>query len=193
MLFATSTLKSNVRSDSLWQIFWPPLSSRPMARWIDSRFAVVLTVALTLGCQLRALAAAESNSASPFQIQRIHLPTAQSAMDANIRRLYEIEQAAWIWHPKMARDQEVVLVFRNEFSVAKPTTVLIHVSADQRYELTLNGQLISLGPDRGDLAHWSFASYQLQLPAGTHRLEAVVAWIGDHAPCAQVTHRGGFI
>jgi hypothetical protein len=26
-----------------------------------------------------------------------------------------------------------------------------------------------------------------------HRLEAVVAWIGDHAPFAQLSHRGGFI
>lgn len=153
--------------------------------------------ALALALTSEPAAAFENSSgreSSPaFQIKRRPVPVAQPALDSNIRRRYEIEKAAWVWHPDMAADKEAVLVFQNEFQIAMPQTVRLHVSADQRYELSLDGQLLSLGPDRGDLAHWSFASYEIQLPAGTHRLEAVVAWIGDHAPSAQLTWRGGFI
>jgi hypothetical protein len=114
-------------------------------------------------------------------------------MNGNIYRLYEIEKAAWIWHPAVSQETQTALLFRNQFSVDKETETTIHVSADQRYELSLDGQLMSLGPDRGDLMHWSFASYRLTLAPGSHTLDALVAWIGDNAPCAQITHRGGFI
>jgi len=137
--------------------------------------------------------ATQSNSVAPFQIKRLTLPEIEPALDANIRRRYEIEKAAWIWHPDFPVGKETVLLFQNNFNLSQAESVILHVSADQRYELSLDGQLISFGPDRSDLAHWNFASYEIQLPAGAHRLEAVVAWIGDHAPCAQMTQRGGFI
>src|SRR5690606_7096692 len=113
--------------------------------------------------------------------------------DGNIKPLYEIEKAAWIWAEGTRDDEKLVLEFENEFEVAEPTEVVVHVTADQRYELFLDGQLLSLGPDRSDVNHWSFASYRIHLPAGTHKLTATVAWIGDDAPCAQTTHRGGFL
>lgn len=53
--------------------------------------------------------------------------------------------------------------------------------------------MISCGPDRCDVAHWSFASYRLRLEPGEHRLEAVAWWIGKAAPKVQLSHRGGFI
>ncbi len=158
---------------------------------------VGMLLALT-ECALPRCTGAESEALSPspsprFQIQRVPTPVVQPELDANILQRYPIEKAAWIWHPQAKAGQETVLLFQNEFQLAETTEFAIHVSADQRYELSLDGQLISLGPERGDLAHWSFASYRVQLPAGTHRLEAVVAWIGEHAPCAQITARGGFI
>lgn len=152
-----------------------------------------LALALTLSLAPAAEPIPTNKPLPGFQIKRITVPPAQPALDSNIRRQYEIEQAAWIWHPEAAAGSEAVLLFENEFRLAAPTSFILHVSADQRYELALDDRLISLGPDRGDLAHWSFASYEIQLPAGTHRLEATVAWIGDHAPSAQLTLRGGFI
>ena len=134
-------------------------------------------------------AATDASSA----VQRLPLERVEPEMNGNIYRLYEIEKAAWVWHPAAPQGTPATLLFRNQFSVDQETATTVHVSADQRYELSLDGQLISLGPDRGDLPHWSFASYRLKLAPGAHTLEALVAWIGDDAPCAQITYRGGFI
>ncbi|HEY9170905.1 MAG TPA: alpha-L-rhamnosidase C-terminal domain-containing protein [Verrucomicrobiae bacterium] len=129
----------------------------------------------------------------PFTIARITLPVAQPALDANIQQRYVIETAAWVWHPDARPDQKMAVRFENEFDLAEARELVFHVSADQRYELSLDDRLISLGPDRGDVAHWSFASYRVRLTPGKHRFSALVAWIGDDAPGAQFTHRPGFI
>ena len=68
----------------------------------------------------------------------------------------------------------------------------LHVSADQRYELFLDGARIGRGPDRGDDGHWRFATHDEDLPAGEHVLVARVWW-WDNAPCAQITIRPGFL
>ncbi len=149
---------------------------------------------LVLACPALALAVTGlAADATPKICERIAVTPASMPNDANILPLYAIEKAGWVWHPEFPMGQEAVLLFRNEVDVAETTDVVIHVSADQRYELSLDGNLISLGPDRSDFAHWSFASYRLHLTKGRHAFEALVAWIGDHAPCAQVTQRGGFI
>ncbi len=155
-----------------------------------SRFSFrVMMAVLSAFATLIGLAATHASNA----VQRLTVERAQPEMNGNIYRLYEIEKAAWIWHPSAPQGTQAILLFRNQFSVDQETETTIHVSADQRYELSLDGKLISLGPDRGDLMHWSFASYRLKLAPGSHTLEALVAWIGDNAPCAQITHRGGFI
>jgi len=113
--------------------------------------------------------------------------------DANIVRHYAIQKAAWIWHPELGVADPAMLLFRNRFSVQRRQTFVLHVSGDQRYELFLDDQCLSCGPDRGDFWHWSFASYRITLDPGRYTLTAQVWWIGDQAPQAQVTHRGGFI
>ncbi len=126
-------------------------------------------------------------------ITRIATPVVEPLSDANIRRRYVIEGASWIWHPAKPAGQMAAVLFANVFRLDAPQDFVIHVSGDQRYELSLDGQVISLGPDRSDVRHWSFASYKLSLPPGQHRLEALVWWIGPHAPAAQLSWRGGFI
>jgi hypothetical protein len=69
----------------------------------------------------------------------------------------------------------------------------LHVSADERYELLLDGQRIGRGPDRGDPDHWTFASYDCELAAGTHLLAARVWTIGAVAPFAQLSVAHGFL
>ena len=125
--------------------------------------------------------------------ERLATPVVLVPLDSNIQRLYEIEKAAWVWAQGAAFDEKLVLEFENEFEVEEATEVVVHVTADQRYELFIDGELMSLGPDRADINHWAFATYRLRLPAGKHRLTATVAWIGDDAPCAQITNRGGFL
>lgn len=126
-------------------------------------------------------------------IERIAAPVVLPVSDANVRRRYEVEKAAWIWHPDKKPGQLAVLRFVNEFQVGQATETVIHVSADQRYELSLDGEFISMGPDRCDVDHWSFATYKVRLEPGRHRLEALAWWIGDKAPHAQLSFCPGFV
>lgn len=75
-----------------------------------------------------------------------------------------------------------VMAFRRRFTVAKATTVRIHVSADERYVLYLNGRRIGRGSERGAPHRWFYESYELKLSAGAHTLVAVVWALGDLAP-----------
>lgn len=126
-------------------------------------------------------------------IRRVMLSAVEPLAQANITPRYAIERASWVWHPDLREDDVAVLRFARVFTVDTTTSFRMHVSADQRYELSLNGESVSAGPHRSDLAHWSFASFDVILPPGEHVLEALVWWIGDWMPRAQVTSRGGFI
>ena len=44
---------------------------------------------------------------------------------------------------------------------AVPDSLPVQVSADNRYKLFVNGQLVSLGPARGDITHWKFVTVDL--------------------------------
>ncbi|GIV20046.1 MAG: hypothetical protein KatS3mg023_1797 [Armatimonadota bacterium] len=95
-------------------------------------------------------------------------------------------RARWIGHPEPLQPP-VVLAFRNRFTVKQEETVRVHVSADERYELYLDGKRIGRGPERGDRHHWFFETYDLPLPAGEHVLVARVWVLGELAPIAQMT------
>ena len=76
-----------------------------------------------------------------------------------------------------------------------PKSFVIHVSADNRYQLFVNGQLVSLGPARGNVNHWNFETVDLAtcLKPGPNVLAAVVWNFGPHAPLAQMSYQTGFI
>ncbi len=124
---------------------------------------------------------------------RIHLPPSGRWADRNIRPQYAIESASWIWHPGLGSDDVAVVRFSNTFTLDEARTVRLHVSADERYELCIDGQWVSMGPDRCDANHWSFASYDVELEAGEHRIEATVQRLAHFAPHAQVSLRPAFI
>jgi hypothetical protein len=124
---------------------------------------------------------------------RIVVPVVEPVEDANIICQYAIQKAAWIWHPDFRVTDKAMLIFRNVFILKRRQSFLLHVSGDQRYELFINSQRISCGPDRSDLWHWSFASYRVTLDPGRYKLEGIVWWIGDKAPGAQISRQGGFI
>ncbi len=126
-------------------------------------------------------------------MSRITLEPQRPECEANLRPRYPIESAAWIWHPACEAGATAVLQFVNRFRVDAAEETVLHVSADERYALFLDGVLISRGPDRCDVAHWSFSSYRLCLDPGEHVLEATVWSIGEAAPKVQLSHRGGFI
>jgi alpha-L-rhamnosidase len=103
--------------------------------------------------------------------------------------------ALWIGPVKHEVATSQVLAFRCQFDIAKARTARIHVSADQRYELYVDGQRLGRGPGGGDLLNWSYDSYLLDFAAGAHTLVARVWWIAPSAPApvAQLTVRPGFI
>ena len=78
---------------------------------------------------------------------------------------------------------------------AVPGSFVIHVSADNRYKLFVNGNMVSLGPARGDLFHWNFETVDIAryLVAGDNTIGALVWNEGPTRPEAQVSLMTGFI
>lgn len=93
-----------------------------------------------------------------------------------------------------ATDAPFVVAYRLRFTVqVRERRAVIHVSADERYELFLDGERIGRGPERGDPHHWRFESYRLALAPGRHVLVARVWALGSGAPLAQLSVRPGFL
>lgn len=104
--------------------------------------------------------------------------------------------ARWISMPGLERQTEAVLHFRKSIELADvPDSFVIHVSADNRYQLFVNGILVSRGPARGDQRHWRFETVDIaaHLQIGTNVLAAVVWNYGDIRPQAQMSHETAFI
>jgi hypothetical protein len=104
--------------------------------------------------------------------------------------------ATWISHPSAPLREPLTLHFRRTFSVDPATRhYVIHVSADNRFILYLNGERIGEGPARGDLDHWRYETFDLgpRLKSGPNTLAATVWNFGIYAPTAQITDRLAFL
>jgi alpha-L-rhamnosidase len=99
--------------------------------------------------------------------------------------------ASWIGLPGPV-DAPALLAFRRRFAVSRRTRLRVHVTADERYELFLNGERIGRGPERGDLNSWFFDSYDWSLPTGEHTVVARVSVLGSVGPRAQMSLTPGF-
>ena len=153
-------------------------------------------------------------------VERVFRPERHSRGDTNVRVQQPIDEASWIWAKgsdvwggavfsetrttpdALAKMPQSFFRFRREFSVANgapgqgaaPEPLEFDVSADERFILLLDGREIARGPMRGLPDRWHYESYRVTgLAPGSHSLEAVCWQIGEHAPLAQVSVRGGFI
>lgn len=99
----------------------------------------------------------------------------------------------WIWHPYLSTHAPAIVVFTRTFTLDAPLKTRIHISADQRFELAIDGAILARGPERGDHFHWAIHSYELSLEKGTHTLSVRCQWLGDMAPYAQMTSHAGFL
>jgi alpha-L-rhamnosidase len=86
-----------------------------------------------------------------------------------------------------------VAAFRLKFRLDQGGTTRLHVSADERYELFLDGERIGRGPERGAPDVWFFESYELELCPGRHVLAATVWALGDIGLEAQMSSAPGFL
>src|SRR5918912_645296 len=86
---------------------------------------------------------------------------------------------AWVGCP----DAHVpfVAAYWRRFVVDRDVVVRIHVTADERYELFLDGTRVGRGSERGDPRNWFFETYDLPPPAGPHVLVAKVWALGQEA------------
>ena len=76
-----------------------------------------------------------------------------------------------------------------------PSKFIVHVTADNRYRLFVNGTPVSSGPARGDLYNWYYESIDIgpQLVNGNNIIAAVVWNMGVHAPVAQISNQTAFL
>jgi len=162
-------------------------------------FALVLYVA---GCLVPT-----SGDAVPA-VRRIFRPERLTLGRTNVRPLQPIDSAAWVWasdEPDWTMDANddwtvdprgAPSVFRRfvcDFT-SDGMPFELDVSADERFVLLLDGEVIARGPHRGSVDRWYYATYEIGgLAAGAHRMEAVVWRLGVHAPIAQLGWRGGFV
>ncbi|AIE86280.1 alpha-L-rhamnosidase C-terminal domain-containing protein [Fimbriimonas ginsengisoli] len=90
-------------------------------------------------------------------------------------------------------EQPFVAAYRLLFEAPIDEIVRVHVTADERYELWLDGQYVGRGSERGDGEHWFFETYELELSAGPHVLVAKAWSLGEKAPYAQISAGHGFL
>ena len=98
---------------------------------------------------------------------------------------------AWIACPG-AGEPPFVTAYRRKFSLKQAAQIRLHVSADERYELYLDGELLGRGPERGDAENWFYETYDLPVSQGEHMLVARVWSLGKLAPFAQMSVQPGF-
>ena len=115
--------------------------------------------------------------------------------------------ARWIWGPGPGDavlcpppnpDPFSMRYFRRTFELDDPSSakLTVHVSADSRYRLSVNGRVVGRGPVRGDLSHYAFETYDLSghLRRGMNVIAAQVQHMGLNGPIAEMHDpHGGFV
>jgi len=118
---------------------------------------------------------------------------AQSAYQTSADRPWD---ASWIAAPNDPGSEYGIYYFRKSIDLTvKPASFVVHVSADNRYKLYVNGTLVSLGPARGDTYFWNYETVDLApyLSTGKNTVAALVWNEAQYRPEAQISVRTGFI
>jgi len=106
-------------------------------------------------------------------------------------------KARWVSHPEAPAGNSHTEPFFAEYRLGveldAPRLVRLHVSADERYRLMLNGRPLGRGPERGDPLHWHFETFDVPLSMGTHIFTVEVWSLGEHRPYAQLSVRHGLL
>ena len=147
------------------------------------KYLIILAVLLFFYCSSQAQTISEAVLQNPWKAQWITAPGIGATNQ-------------WVAAYDAALKDYGVYKFRKNFQLpAKPSTFIVHVSADNRYKLYVNEQLVSLGPARGDLYFWNFETVDIAkfLKAGINTVAALVWNDGKQKPEAQISYVTGFI
>ncbi len=124
------------------------------------------------------------------------IPMVASELPINPRLFEHYWTANWITHPEADPNDFGVYHFRKTFTLTQaPRSLVIHVSADNRYKLFVNGEPIGLGPARGDVENWPFETYDIGpwLKPGKNLIAAQVWNAGKERPWAQHSFKTGLV
>ncbi len=100
--------------------------------------------------------------------------------------------ARWVV-PSCEHPPSFAALYRLRFTLDEPATMVVHVTADQRYRLWLDGSWVARGSERGMVRSWFYESYELALGTGEHELAALAWYLAAQAPWAQATVGPGFL
>jgi len=106
------------------------------------------------------------------------------------------QPAPWVSYPSANQTAYGVYHFRKSFDLEKvPEKLVIHVSADNRYNLFVNGQRVCYGPAKGDLQTYKYDVIDIApfLKSGKNLLAALVYNGGEDRPLALITVQTAFM
>ncbi|MGO4289761.1 alpha-L-rhamnosidase N-terminal domain-containing protein [Chitinophaga sp. RAB17] len=104
--------------------------------------------------------------------------------------------ARWISDGTAAPAAFGVYLFRKQFELLNYSgSFIIHISADNRYRLYVNGHQVGMGPARGDLSNWYYETIDISpyLKYGKNVLAAEVVNYGSSKPRGQLTLATGLL
>jgi alpha-L-rhamnosidase len=105
-------------------------------------------------------------------------------------------KAQWIACPDSPQRDTGIFHFRKTISLpAVPASFIVHVSADNRFILYVNGKQLGTGPASGDPFHWRYETFDLAplLHSGDNIIGATVWNFGTQTQVAQMSDRTGFV
>ncbi len=106
------------------------------------------------------------------------------------------QNAPWVSYPSANQAAYGVYHFRKSFDLEKvPEKLVIHVSADNRYNLFVNGERVCYGPAKGDLQTYKYDVIDIApfLKPGQNLLAALVYNGGDDKPLAFLSVQTAFM
>ncbi len=105
------------------------------------------------------------------------------------------QNANWIYVPNTHETDAGLYLFRKTIQLNSiPKTYVIHISADNRYQLFVNEQFVSTGPALGDLENYNYNTVDIAsfLKEGSNSIAAKVWNEGSFKPVNQFSKRTAF-
>ncbi|HMP91974.1 MAG TPA: alpha-rhamnosidase, partial [Phnomibacter sp.] len=112
------------------------------------------------------------------------------------RLLNNYWEARWVVCPAEPVQQFGVYQFRRTVSLTQlPDSCVLHVSADNRFRLFVNGIPVAEGPARSNPNQWYYQTIDIApyLRPGSNTLAAQVWNYAEHRPFAQMSYQTGFL